>query len=112
MFLEGTLEDAEKILATEASANEHIAHLKTLLVSVDTPEGRLAIADYGVSQISENENEKLASYFFVVSSLKTLSREARDFFTDTMLYCEDDIGPLKSAGAVRNMYEKEIRPVL
>lgn len=100
------------MLATEAATNGHIAHLKTLLPSVNTPEGRREIADYGVGKISEEENKKLASYFFVVSSLKAFPYAAYDFFMDAMVYCEDQMGPLRSAAAIREKYEKEIRPVL
>ena len=111
-FLDSVREDAEKILATEFSTNEYIAHLKSIIASADTSERRRAISDYGVSKISEIKDGKLASYFFVISNVKAFPPEARDFFVDVMLYCEDDIGSLKSANSVRTTYEKEIRPIL
>lgn len=112
-FLANTSEDVKSVLETEVSTNKHISHLNTLLSSIDTQEGRRAVADYGVGQIHEtaSEDKELASYFFVVSNLKIFSPEARSFFTDVMVYCEDDIGSLKSASAVREMYKK-IRPAL
>jgi hypothetical protein len=104
--------DADKVLAVEAATNEHIAHLKTLLASVDTPVGRQTIADYGINKVSDEEDDKLASYFFVVSSLKAFPPVARDLFVDAMVHCEDGMGPLKNATAIREKYEKEIRPAL
>lgn len=111
LFVEDVEGDADKLLATETATNEHLAHLQTLLPTVQTREGRLAIADYGIGKMSDEEDDKLASYFFVISSMKAFSRVARDFFTDAMLYCEDDIGTYKSASAVKEMYKK-IRPAL
>ena len=110
-FLEGTRKDAEKILAAEASTNEYIVHLNNALASVETLSGRREIADYGIEKVRDEENEKLASYFFVLSSLQSFSPTARDFFTDVMVHCEDQMGPIKNAAVIRNTYKK-IRPVL
>lgn len=112
LFVDDVEGDADKLLATEATTNEHLAHLQTLLPAVQTREGRLAIADYGISKVSDEEDDKLASYFFVVSSLKAFPSVARDLFMDAMVHCEDMMGPLKNAKAIREKYEKEIRPAL
>jgi hypothetical protein len=112
LFRSDAQEDAEKILASEGVRNEYVGHLKTLLSSLDSKEARQAIGDYGISKISENENPALASYFFVVSSLQALSPAARDFFMDVMVYCEDQMGELKSVAAIQERYQKEIRPAL
>lgn len=111
-FLESLCEDTERILATEATTNEHIIYLKTALASVETSDGRRAIADYGIEKVKDDEDKKLASYFFILSSLQAFPPSARDFFTDVMVHCEDQMGPIKNAAAIREIYEKEIRPVL
>jgi|GEM_PF-2310636 len=112
LFLAETSKDALRVLSDEIQTNEYIAHLKTVLDSAGTEEGRLAIADYGINQVGEEENLKLASYFFVISCLKDFPSIARDFFTDAMVYCEDQMGPLKNAASIREKYKKEIRPAL
>ncbi len=100
------------MLASEQATNTYIAHLKGLLGATDSRVLQKEIADYGVHNVSMNEDHKLASYFFVISNLKMFSPLARDFFTDVMVYCEDQMGPLKSADVIREKYEKEIRPTL
>jgi hypothetical protein len=112
LFRDDVEGDADKVLVSEAQTNEYIAHLNTLLPSIDTKEGRQVVADYGIQNVGKDEDLALASYFFVVSSLKALSPTARDFFTEVMVYCEDKMGELKNTVAIKERYEKEIRPAL
>ncbi len=107
-FIDGSREEAKKILDKELNGNPHIAHLNNLLESGDVGE----IAEYGMSKIGAYEDHNLASYFFVISNLKIFSPLARDFFTDVMVYCEDQVGPLKTVATIREKYDKEIRPTL
>lgn len=112
LFIDDLKEDAIKLLRTETNTNIHVEYLGQNIACARTNIGRQILGDYGINMLTPNEDMALASYFFVLSSIKTFAPSARDFFLDIMLYCEDSMGPLKNIHAIKTLYEKKVRPVL
>jgi hypothetical protein len=111
IFLDSVAEESEYILETEARINEHIAYMKPFLLDVISVEKKQKIADYGINKLRDNGNDKLATYFFMLSNLKAFSKKTRDFFTDVMVYCEDQLGEYNNLTQVKKQYKK-IRPTM
>lgn len=68
-----------------------------------------ALFDIGLRALPTNENrpsEALASYFFILSTIKGLPRELQDLATNAMVYCKNDMGtPTGSLSRLRTDYE-------
>jgi len=111
LFIEQLSQDAAHVLETE-QANRYIARLRTMLSEVHTDDGKRRLADYGMEMIADEDDHALASFFFVLSALRAYSHEARDFFTDVMVHCEDRHGPQEGADALRRTYVQTVRPAL
>jgi hypothetical protein len=82
--------------------------VKTLL---EKPKDHKALFDYGMQKLLTLKNRpdnNLASYFLVLSSLKSLPDGFSDLATDSMVYCEngDDIMKKSQATEILSRYEK------
>ena len=109
LFMDNVAEESQNILENEAETNEHIAYVKKMLATISATETKQNVADYGIDKLSEDEDIKLATYFFILSNLKEFSKDERDFFTDIMLYCEAP--EYQSLMQLKEQYKK-IRPTI
>lgn len=112
LFAEGAQDEVRDVFERESETNRHIAHLYELYTCARTLEGKQHLGDYGMEHVRDEEDFGLASYFFVLSEMNDFSPEARDFFTDVMVHCEDMHGPTEGADVLREKYVQEIRPTL
>lgn len=72
--------------------------------------------EYGLSQISEDKEQKLllSSYFFLLSELKDLDNDVRDFILDVSVWCEEaeDYSQYFKTFDPFSVYEEKIKPLL
>ena len=72
--------------------------------------------EYGLSQISESKQEKmlLSSYFFLLSELKDINEDVRDFVLDVSVWCEgaDEYSQYFNTFEPLLFYNKKIKPFL
>ena len=70
---------------------------------------------YGIQHLPsdpvQHDDKEIGTFFLVVSELKDIPDEVRDFALDTMLYCEGSGGPNMSYDERLKYYQK-IKPIL
>ncbi len=95
--------------------NKHILFLKNILKNTNDVKGQLLkLAEYGLDNINnEDVDFMLANYFFILSGIKNIHDDVRSFFTDMMIFCEEDKYTMrKNVSEIKNYYNKKILPLL
>jgi hypothetical protein len=75
------------------------------------------LIEYGVSHLPNEDNRpalELASYFQILSEIKNIPVEVRDYLMDAMLYCESskDEPIVKNFIQLRQSYTDDLEPLI
>jgi hypothetical protein len=107
-FTAGEHEETEAML--EKEGNPHVEWLHEQFQAENTD--LHTYAQYGLDHVTSEPDFNLSNFFFVLSTIEGIPAEARDFFMDAMVYCEDQNIGYASPDELRTVYAQKISPLL
>ncbi len=106
---------SEITILLQNNQNEHIVFLKnTLKKNLNISKQLPVLVEYGLTHVKDKGTDfALANYFFILSGIKNIHSDTHSFFTDMMIFCEEDeYTALKNISEIKNYYNKKILPLL
>lgn len=114
-FSSDDIQEIQELLDTHAA----VLYFAPLQEAIDSKDRSLlpALIESGLERLANEEDNTLADYFFILSEIKDIPEQLRNFLMDVMVWCEEnetyrDAATWKDASAIQEHYEQHILAIL